>query len=198
MQDKTTLTILRIDASMRTEGSITRALADDLIARRPGARVIRRDLAADALPYHDAAWIAANFTDAAQRTPEQVAALALSDSLIEELRAADEIVIALPVYNFGAPAALKAWFDLVLRARVTFRYGPNGPEGLLKGKRATILVASGGTRVGSPIDFATPWIRHVLGFIGITDVEIVAADAIGSRPESLAQAKERIRLLAAA
>ncbi len=198
MQDKTAPTILRIDASMRTEGSVTRALADDHIARQPGARVIRRDLAALALPFLDAAWIAANFTEAAQRTPEQVAALALSDSLIEELRAADEIVIALPVYNFGPPAALKAWFDLVLRARVTFRYGPDGPEGLLKGKRATILVASGGTRVGSPVDFATPWVRHALGFMGITDVEIVAADAIGSRPEGLAEAMERIRLLAAA
>ena len=89
----------------------------------------------------------ANFTDGAKRTPEQIAALELSDSLIAELRAADEIVIALPVYNFGVPAALKAWFDLVLRARVTFRYGPDGPVGLLEGKRATVLVASGGTRV---------------------------------------------------
>jgi len=198
MRDKTGTTILRIDASMRTEGSVTRALADDLIARRPGARVIRRDLAAAPLPFHDADWIAANFTEDEKRTPEQVEALALSDRLIEELRAADEIVIALPVYNFGVPAALKAWFDLVLRARVTFRYGPDGPVGLLEGKRATVLVASGGTRVGSGIDFATPWIRHVLGFMGITDVEIVAADAMGSGPERLAEAKERIRLLAAA
>lgn len=190
-------TILRIDASMRKEESVTRELADAYIARHPQARVIRRDLAASTLPFHDAAWIAANFTDAAQRTPDQIEALALSDSLIEELRAADEIVIALPVYNFGVPAALKAWFDLVLRARVTFRYGPDGPAGLLEGKRATVLVASGGTRVGSEIDFATPWIRHVLGFMGITEVEIVAADAMGSGPERLDQAKERIRLLAA-
>lgn len=198
MPDKPQKTILRIDASMRTEGSITRGLADDHIARRPEARVIHRDLAASPPPFHDAAWIAANFTDAAERTRDQNATLALSDRLIEELRAADEIVIATPIYNFGVPAALKAWFDLVLRARVTFRYGPDGPVGLLKGKRATVLVASGGTRVGSNIDFVTPWIRHVLGFMGVTEVDVIAADAIGSGPERLAEAKERIRLLAAA
>ena len=197
MSDKSGTTILRIDASMRIEESVTRELADAHIARQPEARVIRRDLAAAAPPFHDAEWIRANFTEAADRTPEQVEALALSDRLIEELRAAEEIVIALPVYNFGVPAALKAWFDMVLRARVTFRYGPDGPVGLLRGKRATVLVASGGTRVGSEIDFATPWIRHVLGFMGITEVEIIAADAMGSGPERLEQAKERIRLLAA-
>lgn len=197
MSDKPGTTILRIDASMRTEGSVTRELTDAHIARQPEARVIPRDLAVAAPPFHDAEWISANFTDAAERTPEQIEALTLSDSLIEELRAADEIVIALPVYNFGVPAALKAWFDLVARAGVTFSYGPDGPVGLLKGKRATILVASGGTRVGSEIDFATPWLRHALGFIGITEVEIVAADAMGSGPERLEQAKERIRLLAA-
>jgi len=197
MSDKSATTILRIDASMRDEGSVSRELADAHIARRPEARVIRRDLAVSSLPFHDATWITANFTDAAERTPEQFEALTLSDSLIEELRAADEIVIALPVYNFGVPAALKAWFDLVVRARVTFNYGPDGPVGLLEGKRATVLVASGGTRVGSEIDFATPWVRHVLGFIGIAEVEIIAADALGSGTERLVEAKERIRLLAA-
>ena len=197
MSDKPGTTILRIDASMRTEGSVTRELADAHVARQPEARVIPRDLAVAAPPFHDSEWISANFTDAAERTPEQIEALTLSDSLIEELRAADEIVIALPVYNFGVPAALKAWFDLVARAGVTFSYRPDGPVGLLKGKRATILVASGGTRVGSEIDFATPWLRHALRFIGITEVEIVAADAMGSGPERLEQAKERIRLLAA-
>ncbi|ABV92103.1 FMN-dependent NADH-azoreductase 1 [Dinoroseobacter shibae DFL 12 = DSM 16493] len=113
-----------------------------------------------------------------QRTADQRAVLALSDSLVAELQAADTVLITLPIWNFGIPSTLKAWIDQVARAGVTFRYTPDGPVGLLEGKRAILAVASGGTEVGSAIDFATDYLRHVLGFIGIHEVEIVAADRL--------------------
>ncbi|MEQ8367502.1 MAG: NAD(P)H-dependent oxidoreductase, partial [Roseicyclus sp.] len=118
----------------------------------------------------------ANFTPADARSDDQKAKLALSDDLVAELKAADTIVIGLPIYNFGVPAALKAWVDQVARAGVTFQYSEYGPKGLLDGKRAIVVVASGGTEAGSDIDFATGYIRHVLAFIGITEVDFVAAD----------------------
>ncbi len=176
-------TLLRVDASMRVEGSATRALADAFLARFESgaaarglvASVTRRDLAAEPTPPIDAGWIEANFTPAEQRTPAQSARLALSDGLIAELRAADLLLLAAPIYNFGPPAALKAWIDQVARARETFRYTEQGPVGLLTGKRAVAFVASGGTEVDGPIDFMTPYLRHALGFIGIGDVTVVAA-----------------------
>lgn len=182
-------TILRIDASMRHEGSVTRDLTDLLIAARPDAKVVVRDLASDPLPQIDADWIAANFTDPAERSAAQADMLALSDTLVAELRAADEIIIGVPIYNFGVPAALKAWVDLVARARETFRYTETGPVGLLDGKRATLVLASGGTGLGSEIDFVTPWLRHVLGFIGISDVSIIAADRLIADPSRLDTAR---------
>ena len=131
-----------------------------------------------------------------QRSADEKAELALSDTLIAELRAADTIVIGLPIYNFGVPAALKAWVDLVARPGVTFRYGENGPEGLLEGKRVILAMASGGTPAGSDIDFATGFMRHVLGFIGITDVQLVSADAIArDRDGTLARAHAQIEAL---
>ncbi|MEM1299650.1 MAG: NAD(P)H-dependent oxidoreductase [Pseudomonadota bacterium] len=167
--------VLRIDASMRHDGSTSRALTDRVIDRLAPETVTVRDLA-DGVELIDQDWINANFTDAADRSPEQAARLATSDALVAELRAADTVVIGLPIYNFGPPAAFKAWVDLVCRARETFRYTENGPVGLLEGKRAVIAVASGGTEADSAIDFAVPYARHVLGFIGIHDVTIVAAD----------------------
>lgn len=172
--------ILRIDASARNAGSTTRQLADQLVARLVeqgyGARVTRRDLAATPPALIDESWVGANFTDDADRSDDQRAALTASDELIAELEAADTIVIGVPVYNFAIPAALKAWVDLIARARKTFRYTESGPEGLLKGKKAFLVVASGGVPVGSDYDFATGYLRHVLGFVGITDVSIIAAD----------------------
>ncbi len=167
--------ILRIDASLRREGSISRDLTAHIVNRLKGESVKTRDLA-EGLPLIDEAWTQANFTPAADRTDEQKQALALSDQLVAEIQSVDTLVIGLPIYNFGVPAALKAWIDHVARAGVTFRYTENGPEGLLSGKRAIVAVASGGTKAGSEIDFASTYIRHVLGFIGITDVEFVTAD----------------------
>ncbi|MEH6790389.1 FMN-dependent NADH-azoreductase [Parasphingorhabdus sp.] len=180
--------ILRVDASARRAGSSSRALGDALIAKLGAEAVVSRDLA-EPLPHVTEDWVHANFTDEADRSDEQRAELALSDQLVAELFAADILVIASPVYNFGIPAALKAWIDLVARARKTFLYTENGPQGLLTGKKAYVLIASGGTAIGSEIDFASGYLRHVLGFIGIDDVTIIAADQQMIRgEEALSQA----------
>lgn len=175
-----TTEILRIDASARRNGSVSRDLASRIIDQfgATGAlNVAKRDLA-EPLPLIDENWVNANFTAPDERTAEQTQRLSLSDNLIAELQAADVLVVGLPVYNFSVPAAFKAWIDLVARAGVTFRYTENGPEGLLKGKRAIVAVASGGTEIGSEYDFATGYVRHVLGFLGIRDVVFVAADQL--------------------
>jgi len=170
-----TRTLLHIDTSARRSGSTSRDLSAQIVDRLAPETVLRRDLA-DALPLIDETWIGANFTPEDQRSDAQRAQMALSDELVAELKAADTLVIGLPIYNFSVPATLKAWIDMVARVGVTFRYSEAGPEGLLTGKRAILAVTSGGTPVGSEIDFATGYLRHVLGFIGITEIEIVAAD----------------------
>ena len=189
------MTTLLIQSSARGDASVTRRLARAAAERFAGP-IVERDVAAG-LPPVDAAWVAANFTDPAERTAEQRAALALSDSLVAELRAADVVVIAAPIYNFGVPAALKLWIDLIARARETFRYTDSGPVGLLEGKRAVIVTASGGTAVGGDIDFATGYLRHILGFIGISDVRIVAADRTMADGDAVARAEAQAAALAA-
>ncbi|SNS20598.1 FMN-dependent NADH-azoreductase [Tropicimonas sediminicola] len=194
-----TKSILRIDTSARRQGSVSRDLADAVIARFPEAEVVTRDLAADPLPHIDEGFVTVT-KGSAQDTlsDKQRAMLALSDTLIDELQAADTIVIGLPVYNFGVPSGLKAWIDLIARAGVTFRYTEAGPEGLLTGKRAIIVMASGGTEAGSPIDFATPYLRHVLGFVGITEVELIHADKLAFDAEAtIAGAREQVAGIAA-
>jgi FMN-dependent NADH-azoreductase len=178
-----TKTILHIDASARRTGSATRDLSQRVVQHLGAERIIRRDLASP-LPLLTEDWIAANFTPADQRDTVQRDQLALSDELVDELQRADTIVIGLPIYNFSVPAAFKAWIDLVARAGLTFSYTENGPKGLLEGKRAVLAIASGGTAVGSEIDFATDYAKHVLGFIGITDVDVVAADQLAIDADS--------------
>ena len=172
--------ILRIDASARNDGSTTRQLSGQLVnhllEQGYGAKVIHRDLALTPPALLTEGWVGANFTDDADRSDEQKALLASSDELIAELEATNTIVIGVPVYNFAIPASLKAWVDLIARARRTFRYTEAGPEGLLKDQKAYLVVASGGVPVGSDYDFATGYLRHVLGVVGITDVTIIAAD----------------------
>lgn len=170
-----TNSILRIDASARTTGSTTRALNDQVVAsltQDGPVSVVQRDLT-QAIPQINETWVDANFTAPEARDAAQTAALALSNTLVAELKSADTLLIGLPIYNFSLPASLKAWIDQVARVGETFRYGENGPEGLLTNKRAIIAVASGGTKVGSDIDFATDYLRHVLGFLGVTDVIFV-------------------------
>ncbi|MBA4042965.1 MAG: FMN-dependent NADH-azoreductase, partial [Erythrobacter sp.] len=164
--------ILYITASIRSDSdSVSRGLGQRLVdglAARDGASVTVRDLAANDLPFITSAIFGANLTAPADRTPEQADLAAIADTLIAELQAADTIVIATPIYNFGPPSTLKAWADLVARAGTTFRYTATGPEGLLTGKKAYLAVASGGTPVGSDADFMSRWLTFFLGFLGIT------------------------------
>ncbi len=194
--------ILRIDSSIKPQGSISRQLTDDIVARltaaHPNATLGIRDLGKDALPATDADWLVAVNTPADKRTPEQTTIADLSDTLIAELKAADIVVIGLPIYNFALPTQLKSWLDQMARAGETFRYGENGPEGLVKGTRAIVAYSSNGTRIGSEIDFASGYLKHMLGFFGITDVQFVASDHYSINPEaSIKAANEGIAALAA-
>lgn len=192
-----TKTVLRIDASARHTGSESRALTQRIVDRLAPTTVITRDLAV-AVPAIDGDWLNANWTPEDQRTDAQRETLALSDTLIAELKAADTIVIGAPIYNFGIPATLKTWVDLIARAGITFKYSESGPQGLLTGKRAIVAITSGGTQVGSEIDFASGYLRHVLGFIGITDVQFVAADQLMVDADaSHAKAEAALQALAA-
>lgn len=174
--------ILYITASIRSDTeSVSRGLGQQLVdglAARTGASVTARNLAANVLPFVSAERFAANLTPAADRTPQQAELAAIADTLIAELQAADMVVIAAPVYNFGPPASLKAWADLVARVGTTFRYTATGPEGLLTGKTAYLAIASGGTPVGSDFDFMSRWLTFFLGFLGITNITAIAADGI--------------------
>lgn len=168
------MTILHIDASARTEGSKSRLLSHAIVKTLGDADIIYRNVA-NGLPFINAAWVGANFTDESERSAEQKALLQQSDALIAELERADTIVIGTPVYNFSIPAALKAWIDLVARARKTFKYTENGPVGLLKDKKVYVAAVSGGTAIDSDIDYATPYLRHVLGFMGLNDLTLIGA-----------------------
>ena len=185
--------ILQISSSGRQTGSVSRALSEDLIAaledRYGPAAITHRDLA-KGIPLIDDNWIEANYTADENRNAEHRESLALSDELVRELQDADTLVIAVPIYNFSIPASLKAWIDMIARARVTFRYTDDGPVGLLQNKKAYLVVTSGGVPVGSPADFATPYLKHALSFVGITDVEIIAADQNNS---GLDEAMDRAR-----
>jgi len=173
-------TILHIDASVAAEASASRAASAQLVADMKPGRVIRRDAIAEPLTFVDDAWAKARMVPADELSDPDRATLALSDTLVPELEPAATIVPGTPAYHFGMPASLKAWVDLVARPKRTFQYGPQGPEGLLKGKKAIIVVASGGTKIGSPSDFASTHLTFVLGFLGITDVTVLnAADVIG-------------------
>jgi FMN-dependent NADH-azoreductase len=168
--------ILHIDASGRGKPSVSRQLSNEIVQNISSgqSKITYRDVSRG-LPFLDDLMIGAYYTQKAERSEEQHQAIALSDRIVEELKAADTVVIGLPVYNFSMPAGFKAWSDLAARVEETFAYTENGPVGLLEGKKAYVVVASGGTQVGSEIDFLTPWLRHFLGFIGIFDVEIVQA-----------------------
>jgi FMN-dependent NADH-azoreductase len=175
-------TLLQLDSSP-LESSISRELTREFVktwkaAHRDGT-VIHRDLAANVLKPVDTAWIYSAYTPETSRTPEQKAALALSDELIDELESADEYVIGVAMHNFSIPSVLKLWIDQVVRSGRTFAYSESGPMGLLQGKKATIVVASGGVyEAGTPagaMNFVDPYLKAILGFIGITDVKVVTA-----------------------
>jgi len=185
------LAILHIDSSAQKQKSISRQLSARIVDQL-GGEVIRRDLS-DAVPPVTELWVSANFTPAEQRTSEQKEALTLSNLLVAELQRADTIVIGSPVYNFNVPSVLKAWIDQVVRAGLTFSYTENGPVGLLEGKRAIVAMASAGMPIGSEIDFASGYLRHILGFVGINDVQIIAADQLrANQAKSIEAAHQKI------
>lgn len=189
--------ILRIDASMRKTGSYSRDLLDELIKQLEDAsikenNVTIRDLA-EGIPFISEQWIAANFTAIDERTEDQYKSLTTSDILVDELNKAELIVIGLPIYNFGVPAVFKAWIDQVVRSKLTFHYTDSAPVGLLNNKKAYIIVVSGGTKLGTELDFISGYVRHVLGFIGITDITFIDSSRVGvDEPEVLAHAHEHI------
>lgn len=184
--------ILRIDSSTRTDTSLSRKLADDVLARHPGATITTRDLAAG-IPHIDEGFTRATFTPPEARSDTDKAALSLSDDIVAEVQAADLIVISMPVYNFSIPSTLKAWIDQLARVGVTFHYTENGPVGLLEGKRVIVVSASGGTPVGADFEYASPYLRHVLGFLGLTDVAFVGA----AGEDGFEAAEQAIQALAA-
>ena len=197
--------LLVINSSAAREGSVSRTLVEDAVARlletHPYAKVVRRDVGTDPVPH-----LTVDTLNGVRGTPvtdTEQRARALSNELIAELRAADTIVIGAPMYNFGVTTGLRSWFDYVLRAGETFSYSAAGPKGLLGGKRVIVIESRGGLYSEGPasaIDFQEPYLRHLLGFIGITDVTFVHAEKIGYGPEArsaaITQAKLEIASLA--
>jgi len=191
--------ILHLTSSIFGEGGQSSRLAKEFVAAQLGARVIERDLARDPVPHLDAGRFGAFLSKPEGRTPAQQQVLDESDALIAELRAADTIVLGLPMYNFGVPSQLKAWFDHVARAGATFKYTDKGSVGLLTGKQAYVFAARGGLYAGTPKDTQTAYVRDFLAFLGITDVKFVYAEGLAiseaSKRESLAAARDALRAL---
>ena len=182
--------ILILDSAATGESSVsrrlTRAAAEVLVARDPDAHITLRDVGSNPIPHLNAETVPAIRAGIVE-TEAAREALELSDALIAELKAADLIVIGAPMYNFGMPSTLKAWFDHVLRARITFQYSEAGPEGLLKGKKAIVVEARAGLYSEGPaasMDSQEPHIRTLLGFMGIDDVTFVRAEKLAFGPEA--------------
>ncbi|MGL4173391.1 MAG: FMN-dependent NADH-azoreductase [Actinomycetota bacterium] len=172
--------LLHLDSSARTTDSMTRALSSEVIdqwlAADPESTVTYRDVHVEVVPYVTETWLGAVYSAPDQHGPTHRFALSRSDTLISEVEAADVVVIGAPMYNFAIPAALKAWVDQIARAGRTFQFGPHGPVGLLRGKRAVVLTSSGSDPAdltAGGLDFVEPYLRALLGFIGITDVAFV-------------------------
>ena len=198
-------TLLKINASLFSSHGQSSQLTERFVAAwqesHAGASVVTRDLAAEPVPHLDGARFMSFLAKPEERTAEQQAVVAYSDALIDELKRADVVVIGLPMYNFGVPSTLKAYFDHIARAGVTFKYTATGPEGLLTGKKAYILAARGGMYAGTPKDSQTTYVRDFLAFLGITDVEFVYAEGLNmgddSKSAALAAAHGQLAELAA-
>jgi len=196
-------TLLHIRTSLFSQDGESSRLAAQYVTRwqaaNPAGRVIQRDLAVEPVPHLSAERFTAFTTPAQDRTPEQAEHAAYSDGLIAEIAAADVVVLGLPMYNFGIPSALKAYFDHIARSGITFRYTAEGPEGLLQGKRVLVFAARGGRYAGSALDTQTQYVRNFLGFLGMADVSFVYAEglAMGEEPrnQALDNARESIASL---
>ena len=196
-------TILQLNASILSDNGQSSRLANEFVAalrkEEPDAKLILRDLARDPVPHLDADRFGAFIARPEARTLQQDAFVAYSDGLIGELKQADVIVLGLPMYNFGVPSTLKAYFDHVARAGVTFNYTATGPVGLLTGKKVYIFATRGGMYVGTPRDTQTGYVRDFLAFLGMTDVEFVYAEGLAiseaSKSASLAKARDTLKQL---
>ena len=196
-------TLLQLNTSLFSNQGQSSRLTDEFVAEwraaNPDGEVIVRDLAANPVPHLTGERFKAFLTKPEERTEAQRVEANISDALVAELQRADTVVIGLPMYNFGVPSTLKAYFDHVARAGITFRYSSNGPEGLLKGKRAIVFATRGGIYAGTPRDTESTYVRDFLGFLGITDVEFVYAEglAMGDAPReaSLTKARAAVREL---
>ena len=186
------MNILQVNSSARSEGSQSTLLANRLVEqlRRvdPASSVTVRDLALTPHPVLDEAALQALFTPDDQRSPEQASRVALDDALIAELLAADTIVLGVPMYNFGVPAQLKNWIDAIARARVTFKYTEQGPVGLVNGRKVYVALTRGGHYRNTPQDTQVPYLRTVLGFLGMTDIEFIYAEGLALGADSANQA----------
>lgn len=175
-------TLLQINSSLFGNGGQSSQLAERFVAAwreaNPDGTVIVRDLAREPVPHLTAERFAAFLAKPEERTAEQQAVAACSDGLIAELKRADVVVLGLPMYNFGVPSTLKAYFDHVARAGVTFRYTENGPVGLLTGKKVYVLAARGGIYAGTARDTQSAYVRNFLSFLGMDDVEFVYAEGL--------------------
>ena len=195
--------VLQINASARRDGANSTKVANSVVAglqaKNPAAQVTLRDLAANPVTVLDEAALGALFTPAEQRNAAQNAVVAEYDALIAELQAHDVIVLGVPMYNFGVPVQLKSWIDAVARAGVTFRYTATGPEGLLKGKTVYVALARGGLYRDTANDSQVPYLKSVLGFLGLTDVRFIYAEGLNMGPEAAAKgfAQAQIDLAAA-
>ncbi len=189
--------VLIIESSARHEGSVSRQLSAEFLGgwRRahPDDEIVVRDLAREPVPHLDGDLLGGWTKPAERRSEAEAAALARSEHLTAELLAADVLVLAVPMYNFGIPSTLKAWFDHVLRAGVTFKYTDSGPQGLLRGKRAYVLTARGGIYAGSALDHQEPYLRQVLGFVGIHEVEFIHAEGLNMGGDFMEKGLARAR-----
>ena len=183
--------ILYLNSSVRSTGSVSRQLSGEFIEKlkvaHPGANVVTRDLAANPLPHLTEAMVGAYFTPAEQRSDEQKELIKTSDEVVAELLAADVVVVGAPMYNFSVSSTLKSWIDHVARAGVTFKYTETGPVGLVEGKTVYAACARGGLYRGTPNDSQTPYLKAVLGFLGMKDVHFVYAEGLNMGPDAAAQ-----------
>ena len=198
-------TLLQIQTSMFSSGGESSRLATQFVAAwrkaNPAGRVVARDIGRDPVPHLTAERFQSFLAQADVRTPDQHAVAGYSDALIDELRQADVIVLGLPMYNFGVPSTLKAYFDHIARAGVTFRYTEKGPQGLLTGKKAYVFATRGGLYSGTPLDTQTSYVRDFLRFLGIDDVEFIYAEGLAmgdaAKADALSKAGHAIQALSA-
>jgi len=185
-------TILHVSSSVRSTGSISRQLSNEFVAKlqaaAAGNTVALRDLTANPVPHLTEQMMGAYFTPAEQRSAEQIETVKLSDNLVAELMAADVVVIAAPMYNFSVSSTLKAWIDHIARAGLTFKYGANGPEGLVSGKKFYVFTSRGGVYSEGPakvMDFHETYLRAVFGFLGVTDITFIHSEGLAMGEEAV-------------